>query len=153
MEVCKGSLKGTFAATQECAENSHPRGYPKLRWIDASHTWSHVLCWVARRDEIGLRRPRIRGMSAGICERAFGRFRTCRPEKKKSRKLRVHAALASSPWQTARLPCICSAVAKTAARRFNGDTKTEAPNPHHYLGFITCDRISPTLKVGIKWLS
>jgi len=81
------------------------------------------------------------------------RFRTCRPEKKDSRKLRVHAALASSPWQTAKLLCICSAVAKTAGRRFNGDTKTEAPNPHLYLGFITCDRILSTLKAGIKWLS
>ena len=69
------------------------------------------------------------------------------------KKLHVRAALANSPWQTARLRCICSAVAKTAARRFNRDTKTEAPNPPHYLGFITCDRISSTLKAGIKWLS
>src|ERR1700741_2362014 len=29
--------------------------------------------------------------------------------------------------------------------------KTEAPNPHLYLVFITCDRILSTLKAGIKW--
>jgi hypothetical protein len=33
-------------ASETLRESSHPHGYPKLRWIDASHTWSHVLCWV-----------------------------------------------------------------------------------------------------------
>ena len=52
--------------------------------------------------------------------------------------MRVHATLANSLWQMERQPCICSVVVKTAARRFNGDTKTAASNLNHYLDFITC---------------
>ena len=46
--VCLGAsspIRRVVSHRLQSAESSHTHGDPKPRWIDASHTWSHVLCW------------------------------------------------------------------------------------------------------------